>query len=305
MVRLCKKNDVLSTSFSCSSYNKGVEKITGFGMKNSFVLPSLVWKCFESLRNENDEPIFTYKDKYMRWFVRQSMKAGRYTSFNPYCKSKIAEKIFETISEKLNVKGNICEVNEGYVEYMGKKKTMEKEDNSVFDDYRKIIVEEKDSYIKNQLGELPIHVESREFTLTDVLIDFGTTSPYPSAMWDEKLVYPKIETGYASTSTRNDEIVGKFNTQTFTQDSAISKVLYYNPPDLIYHLPYEEEVKKTEINRMRNGYIIDVLNIVDIQEFVKLGRTVLKIYEGPIFEEIFRTSPFRKVIEIFNLRQKY
>ena len=114
----------------------------------------------------------------------------------------------------------------------------------VFDDYLKIIVEEKESYIKNQLGKLPIHVKSREFTLTDVSIDFGTTSQYPSAMLDEKLVYPKIETGYASTSNIIDEIVGKFNTQTFTQDSAISKVLYYNPPDLIYHLPYEKEVKK-------------------------------------------------------------
>ena len=57
------------------------------------------------------------------------MKGGRYTSFNLYCKSKIAGKFFGTISEKLNPKGNICEVNEGYVEYMGKKKkTMEKED---------------------------------------------------------------------------------------------------------------------------------------------------------------------------------
>ena len=66
------------------------------------------------------------------------------------------------------------------------------------------------------------------------------------------------------------------------------------------------KLKKKQISSMRNGYIIDVLNSVDIQEIVKLGGTVVKIYEGAIYREIFKTSPFREVIEIlFNLRQKY
>ena len=30
------------------------------------MLPSLANKCFKSLRNENDEPIYTYNDEYMR-----------------------------------------------------------------------------------------------------------------------------------------------------------------------------------------------------------------------------------------------
>ena len=41
---------------------KGIEKITGFGMKNSSTLPSLANKCFRSLRDENDETIYTYND---------------------------------------------------------------------------------------------------------------------------------------------------------------------------------------------------------------------------------------------------
>ena len=42
-------------------------------------------------------------------------------------------------------------------------------------------------------------------------------------MSDEKSIYPRIETGYAFTPNMNDELVEKFNSQTFTQGSAILK----------------------------------------------------------------------------------
>ena len=42
-------------------------------------------------------------------------------------------------------------------------------------------------------------------------------------MWDEKSIYPRIETGYAYQSDMNDEIVEKFNTGNFTKGSAILK----------------------------------------------------------------------------------
>ena len=57
---------------------------------------------------------------------------------------------------------------------------------------------------------------------------------------------------------------------------------------------------------MRNGYIIDYLKCVDIQEIVKIGGEVIEIYEGVIYRENFKVSPFRKVIDkLFALRQKY
>ena len=56
-----------------------------------------------------------------------------------------------------------------------------------------------------------------------------------------------------------------------------------------------------KINRMRNGYIIDYLTSVDIQENIKIGGIIMKIYEGVIYRENFKVSPFKKVIE---LRQK-
>ena len=42
-------------------------------------------------------------------------------------------------------------------------------------------------------------------------------------MWDENSIYPRIETGYDFTKDMNDELVEKFNNQTFTQGSAILK----------------------------------------------------------------------------------
>ena len=54
-----------------------MEDITGFSLKDCLSLPGLGWKYFNSLRNEEYEPIYTYNDKYMRCFVRQSIKGGR------------------------------------------------------------------------------------------------------------------------------------------------------------------------------------------------------------------------------------
>ena len=129
-------------------------------------------------------------------------------------------------------------------------------------------------------------------------------------MWDENSVYPKIETGLAFKPHMNDVYVEAFNNQTFNQDgdeSAILTIKYYNPPDLIFqHLPVKEKVKKIEVKRMRNGYIVDTLTSVDICEIVEICGKVVDNYEGVIYRENVKISPFRKVIEkLFAFREKY
>ena len=59
-----------------------MEENNGFSMKDCLSLPGLGSKYFISLRTEKYQPIYTYNDKYMRWFVRQSMKEGRVCAFN-------------------------------------------------------------------------------------------------------------------------------------------------------------------------------------------------------------------------------
>ena len=113
-------------------------------------------------------------------------------------------------------------------------------------------------------------------------------------MSDDESIYPRIETGYAFTADMNNDLVEKFNIQTFTYGSAILKIKYYNPKNLIVqHLLTKEKVK-TEINRMRNGCIADVLTSVDIQETVEIGGKVIEIYEDVIYRENFKLTPFKK-----------
>ena len=113
-----------------------------------------------------------------------------------------------------------------------------------------------DDYINEKLGEFPLHKLLQKLSLNDLLWSFDAVSFYPSGMSDEKSNYPRIETGYAYTPDMNDELVEKFNHQTFTQGSAILKIKYNNPINLIVeHNLIREKVKKMEINRMRNGYL--------------------------------------------------
>ena len=93
----------------------------------------------------------------------------------------------------------------------------------------------------------------------------------------KKTLSPKIETGFAFTSDMDDEVVETLITQTFTQSSAILKVLFYKPSDLIFQkIPVREEVRKTEINSLENGYARDTITSVDIQEIDKLRVKVRK-----------------------------
>ena len=81
-----------------------MQEVTGFSMKDCLSLPGLGWKYFNSLRTEEDEPKYTYIDKNMRWFVRQSIKGGRVCAFNQNFKSeKFCVDILKIISEELNL----------------------------------------------------------------------------------------------------------------------------------------------------------------------------------------------------------
>ena len=164
--------------------------------------------------------------------------------------------------------------------------------------------------MEKKLNMLPIHKELSKLDSNKTQMDFNATSLYPSAMWDERSVYPKIKTGFVFKPHMNDVSVEAFNNQTFNEDgneSAILTIKYYNPPDLIFqHLPIIEKSKKLEVNRMRNGYIVDTLTSLDIQEIVKIGGKVIEIYEGVIDRENFKLSPIGKVIaKLFVFRQKY
>ena len=228
------KTDFLCTAYSYGRYCGAMVEITVFSMKDCLSAPGLGFKYFNSLRTDQDEPIYTYNDKYMKWFVRQAAYGGRVCAFNQYYKSKLCDNILNIISEELNVKGNIYVIIEVYIDYKNRHlKKFEEEYEDQFDEYRDEDVDEKEAFVNEKLSNFPIHHLLKQLKLTDLLWDYDCVNLYPSAMWDKSSIYPKNETGYAFTSDMNDELVQKFNNQTFTQGSAILKIKYYNPKNLI------------------------------------------------------------------------
>ena len=79
----------------------GMEELTRFGMKNSLTLPSFAKIFFNSLRDENDEPIYTYTDPFKRNFVRKSIKGGRCKAFNQHYKSEISDEVFNIFFKRI------------------------------------------------------------------------------------------------------------------------------------------------------------------------------------------------------------
>ena len=111
------KKDVPCTSFSYARYCKAIEERIGFSMKDCLSVPGLGWKYFNSMRDENDKPIFTHNDKYMRYFVRQSIKGGCVCSFKQYYRSKTCDGNLKILSEEVNVKRNAYDTIEVYMKY--------------------------------------------------------------------------------------------------------------------------------------------------------------------------------------------
>ena len=61
-------------------------------------------------------------------------------------------------------------------------------------------MEEMENYINEKLGKLPIHQILKQICLNGLFWDFDAVSLYPSAMLDEKSIYPRIKTDYAFTA---------------------------------------------------------------------------------------------------------
>ena len=86
-------------------------------MKIFLSAPGLGWKIFNTLGTEKAEPIYTYNDKYMRWFVRQIIKGGRVCAFIQYYISKICGDLSKILSRELIVEGNVYDIFKAYMKY--------------------------------------------------------------------------------------------------------------------------------------------------------------------------------------------
>ncbi|ESO92187.1 hypothetical protein LOTGIDRAFT_162843 [Lottia gigantea] len=125
--------------------------------------------------------------------------------------------------------------------------------------------------------------------------------------------YPKAESASAFLPEEEEEFVKFFNEQKFRPRTAILKVwftnMFFQPIPAKDKITFTNKEGKKETGtkiRFRNGFCSEVLTSVDIQEIVKASGKILRIFDGIVYEENFKTPPYRDYILISrDLRNKY
>ncbi|ESP01348.1 hypothetical protein LOTGIDRAFT_157526 [Lottia gigantea] len=146
------------------------------------------------------------------------------------------------------------------------------------------------------------------------LMAFDANGLYASAMSDLDSEYPRAESGRSFLPEENKEFVKLFNEQKFRPRTAILKVWCEYPKNMFFQpIPAKDKITFTNKEgkketgtkiRFRNGFCHNVLTSVDIQEIVKAGGQIIKILDGIVYEENFKTPPYRYYILILTLYGK-
>ena len=99
----------------------------------------------------------------------------------------------------MNINGINCEILDKHFEFIKSYRTIiEGGYDSQFENYSKINQEENKKNTNDKLSNFTIHQKIQKLNLNNVMMDFDATSLYPSAMYDEKSVFPKKESGFVS-----------------------------------------------------------------------------------------------------------
>ena len=309
------KSDVLCLAFIYARHSMEMQKMSAFGIKDCLTEASLGWKCFGTYNKDRD--FYTFNDKYVRDFIRKSIKGGRVAALNRYFESNQCEEILHIIKKHLKINDNgISIIIDGCLKYIDTKRDEFKlEFENGKKDYRKVNKKELDKFLEKKLGELEFSKDLQKINKDDLLVSYDFNSLYPSAQIDKNSTWPKIETAYPFKKYMCDVVCTLFNSGRWDEinRSAFLTVKYHNPENLIFqHLTVKEKIENPyknnrleEINRMRNGIIIDTLTSVDIVEIVKYGGEILEVYEG-FFCHNLEFNPYTEfVTDMFQKRDMF
>jgi hypothetical protein len=321
--------DVISLACCITKYNDMMMNLVGQNMQSCISSPQLTLKgWFTSLGPEYK--IYSHRNKYIRNFIRRTIKGGRVVaainSFTSPLVPKIMEILRRYVEDGKDLESMILLMECYKRELLNPTVDIVKSETRVLEDLKQknpklmdIVkwcdknkdhpVFQKD--IPKKFFQLREELRGLTANSKDFMMAFDATSLYPSAMWDEESEFPDITSAKHFKNSEEKEILDLFNSQQFRPKTGFFRVRYFNPPELfLQHLPVKETVindgKKIQMSRFRNGYIEDFLNSVDIQEIVRTGGTIIRIYEGFYYEKNLPKSPFRSYIEnLFELRKKY
>ncbi|ESO85510.1 hypothetical protein LOTGIDRAFT_154997 [Lottia gigantea] len=233
---------------------------------------------------ENVEKVYSHTHPFIRYFIRQSIKGGRVLA---------NRKPFET-----NKMDEICNVL---------KEFSETPSDNIIDLFKE--------YIKSKKDKTEVNSKLKKIKCTK-LMAFDANGLYASAMSDLDSEYPKAESARKFLTEEEEEFVKLFNKQKFRLRTAILKVWFKYPTNMFFQtIPAKDKItftnkecKKETSTKIgfRNNFCSEVLTTVDIQEIVKAGGRIIRILDGIVYEENFKTLPYRDYILILRyLRNKY
>ena len=185
---------MLCLAFIYARHSMEMQKMSGFGIKDCFTEASPGWKCFGTYNK--DREFYTFNDKYVRNFIRKSIKGGRVGSYIRYFEQKQCDEILLTIKKHLKINNNgISNIVYEYFKYF---KTKHNEFKSKFEndekDYRKLNKKELDKFLDEKLGKLENSKDLQKTNKDALLVSYDFNSLYPSAQIDIDSTRPKIET---------------------------------------------------------------------------------------------------------------
>ena len=190
------KSDLLCLAFIYARHSMEMQKLSGFGIKDCLTEASLGWKCFGTY-NKNRK-FYTFNDKYVRDFIRKSIKSGRVGACNRYFESNQCEEILSIIKKHLEINDNdISNIIGEHLKYINTKRNgfeLDFENNEK--DYRKVNKRELDKFLEKKLGEINISKELQKINKKDLSVSYDFNSLYPNAQIDANSTWPKIATVY-------------------------------------------------------------------------------------------------------------
>ena len=188
-----------------------MQNMSRFAIEDCLTEASLGFKCFGNY-NKNRK-FYTFHDKYLRDFIRKSIKGGRVSALNRYFESNQCEKILNTIEKDLKINDN--EISNIVVEYLNyidiKRDEFKLEIENGEKCYGKINKKELDKFLDKKLGELEISKELQNKNKDELLVSYDFNSFYPSAQIDLNSTWPKIETAYPFQKFMSDAVCRLFN----------------------------------------------------------------------------------------------
>ena len=162
---------------------------------------------------------------------------------------------------------------------------------------------------------MEISKELQKINKDDLLVSYDFSSLYPSAQIETNSIWPEVETAYPFKKGMSDAVCSLFNSGKWNElnRSAFLTVKNHNPENLVFqHLPIKEKIENSyknnrleEINRMKNGRILDTLTSVDIVEIVFYGGMFLEVYEGFFCHNLECNSYTEFVTDMFEKRDMF